>query len=397
MFRSGDTAGEAARRLDKAGVTGAAELERAAGEVLERNPDAVREYRRGKSAVLDFLIGRLMAATGGKADPQRASEVLLRLLGVLVLCLALLFGLLQPAAAQTGRAGPEELGRTPGYFISRTTEHFHLYAPVRYKAPLEVLAGHVEPILAEISADMSIVLRGPVRVMILTTDQDVAQLAFRLPPTPEWSVGYAVAGRRIIVLKTAFLRGSVQADVLSTFRHELAHILVRDATGPYAALVPRWFNEGLAMVQTKAWGLRDVIGISKHLITRKPIPLGELERGFPPGRSAAGVAYAQSYLFITHLRKEYGADAPGRILRRLGSGMAFNQAFREVTGRPLHRVEAEWRRGLTWRYRYIPIATSGGTLWLGVTLLFVVGMYRKWRQNRRTLEQWEEEEEGRYQ
>ena len=75
--------------------------------------------------------------------------------------------------------------------------------------------------------------------------------------------------------------------------------------------------------------------------------------------------------------------------------MPFNQAFREATGRPLHKVEAEWRRSLTWRYRYIPMVTSGGTLWLGVTLLFILGYYRKWKRSRLKLEQWEEEEEAR--
>ncbi len=310
----------------------------------------------------------------------------------MLLCIVLLIGLFHPAAA--AGTGPEQLGRTSDYFIARTTPHFHLYAPTRYKAALEVLAGHAEPILAEISGDMSITPRGPVRVVILTSDQDVAQLTFRLPSTPEWSVGYAVSSRRIIVLKTAFFRGTVHTDVLSTFRHELVHILVGDACGPYTALVPRWFNEGLAMIHTRAWGLRDVVGLSKHLITRKPIPLGELEHGFPTGKGAAGVAYAQSYLFLTHLRKDFGSGAPGRMLRRVGSGTGFTEAFREVTGRPLHRVEAEWRRGLTWRYRYIPMVTSGGTLWLLVTLLFVLGYYRKWKRSRRLLEQWEEEEGG---
>ncbi len=410
MFRTGDTAGEAAQRLGKTGLANKADVERAADRVMDQNPKSVEQFRRGKSAVLTFLIGEVMKATGGTADPQQVSEVLRRKLGdnasggkpglpgplaMLILCLALLFGLLQPAAAQTRQARPEQLGRTPGYFIARTTPHFHLYAPARYRGALEVLTGQAEPILAEISGDMGIIPRGPVRVMILTTDRDVAQLTFSLPPTPEWSVGYAVAGRRIIVLKTAFMRGTVHQDVLSTFRHELVHILVQDAAGPYAALVPRWFNEGLAMIHTRAWGLGDVVNISKHLITRKPLPLGELTRGFPDGRWSASVAYAQSYLFLTHLRKEYGSGAPGSILRRVGSGTAFNEAFREVTGRPLHSVEADWRRGLTWRYRYIPMVTSGGTLWLLVTLLFVLGYLRKRRRNRRRLEEWEEEEEAR--
>jgi len=404
MFRSGDPAGEVASRLGKTGLAGKTEVERVAGEVLAQNPDAVREYRKGKTTVLDFLLGKVLAATGGTADPQQAAGALREkldrkpgggsLVGILLLGLALLFGLAAPAAAQRARVEP--LGRTPDYFITETTPHFHLYAPTRYKAALTVLAGHVEPILDQISTDMRITPRGPVRVMILTSDRDVAELTFRLPATPEWSVGYAVASRRIIVLKTAFLRGTVHQDVLSTFRHELVHILVGDATGPYAALVPRWFNEGMAMIHTRAWGLGDVVGLSKHLITRKLIPMAELTRGFPGGRSAAGLAYAQSYLFMTHLRKEHGPDAPGRILRRVGTGMAFEKAFREVTGEPLHRVEAEWRRGLTWRYRYIPMVTSGGTLWLGVTLLFILGYYRKWRRNRETLEEWEALEEDRF-
>ncbi len=410
MFRTGEPVGPVAQRLGKTGLASEAKVEQAAEEVLERTPGAVKEYLKGKTTVLTYLIGQVLKATGGTADPQLVSVILSRKLdelaaekkpglpgplAALILCLTLLFGILQPAAAQTRQAAPEQLGRTPGYFIARTTPHFHLYAPTRYKAALEVLAGHAEPILAEISGDMSITPRGPVRVMILTSAKDVDQLTFRLPSTPEWSVGYAVAGRRIIVLKTAFLRGTVHADVLSTFRHELVHILVRDAAGPYAALVPRWFNEGLAMIHTRAWGLRDVVGISKHLITRKPLPLGELTRGFPEGRSSAGVAYAQSYLFMTHLRKEYGRDAPGSILRRVGSGTAFNEAFHQVTGEPLYRVEAEWRRGLTWRYRYIPMVTSGGTLWLLVTLLFVLGYLRKRRRNRLRMEEWKEEEEAR--
>lgn len=407
MYRTGETAGVTARQLGMTGPAGKDVVTRVAEEVLTRNPGAVEDYFKGKTTVLTFLIGQVMTATNGTADPKQAAAILRRQLGkgtagrhpgrpgplaAVILCILLLFTFVEAAA----QAPPEQLGRTPGYFIARTTPHFQLYAPTRYKAPLEVLTGHAEPILAEISADMSITPRGPVRVIILTTDKDVAQLTFRLPPTPEWSVGYAVGGRRIIVLKTGFLRGTVRADVLSTFRHELVHILVRDASGPYAALVPRWFNEGLAMIHTRAWGLRDVVGLSKHLITRKPLPLGELTRGFPSGRTSAGVAYAQSYLFLTHLREKHGTDAPGRILRRLGSGMAFNQAFLEVTGRPLHRVEAEWRRGLTWRYRYIPMVTSGGTLWMLVTLLFVLGYVRKRNRNRRKIEQWEEEEGDRY-
>jgi len=400
MYRTGETAEEVGRRLGIGGPADDETVGRAADEVLQQHPGAVDDFRKGKATILTFLIGQVLAATNGTADPRRAAALLKERLdqlpSLLFLFLAvLLLTLFTPASAATGTA-PSSPGRTPGYFIHRATDHFHLYAPTRHKAPLEVLTGHVEQTLAEITGDLGITLQSPVRVIILTSRNDIDQLTFRLPSTPEWSVGYAVPGRRIVVLKTAYLRGTVHQDVLATFRHELVHILVRDATGPYAALVPRWFNEGLAMIHTRAWGLRDVVNISRHLITRKPIPLGELTRGFPESASAAGAAYAQSTLFMTHLRKEFGREAPGLMMRRVGTGTGFNEAFRQVTGKPLHSVEAAWRRGLTWRYRWIPVLTSGGTLWGGVTLLFILGAYRKWKRNRETLEMWEAEEEGRY-
>jgi aspartyl-tRNA(Asn)/glutamyl-tRNA(Gln) amidotransferase subunit B len=399
MFRSGESVDQAGQRLGIGGPADEAAVARAADDVLRQHPEAVDDYRRGKTTILTYLVGQVMAATRGTADPQRAAALLEKRLAklppLILLVLIMLIALLTPAMARAG-TDPHDPGRTPGYFIHRATDHFQLHAPTRHKAALEVLTGHVEPILADISGDLGIALHGPVRVIILTSRQDVEQLNFRLPSTPEWSVGYAIPGRRIVVLKTAYLRGTVHQDVLATFRHELVHILVRDATGAYAALVPRWFNEGLAMIHTRAWGLRDVVNISKHLITRKPIPLSELEHGFPQGSSAAGAAYAQSTLFMTHLRKEYGREAPGLMLRRMGTGTDFEEAFRQVTGSPLHSVEAAWRRSLTWRYRWIPVLTSGGTVWGGITLLFIVGAYRKWRRNRELLELWEEEEEGRF-
>jgi aspartyl-tRNA(Asn)/glutamyl-tRNA(Gln) amidotransferase subunit B len=47
-------------------------------EVLEANPDAVERYRRGEEKVLGFLVGRVMAATKGKADPKLVNQILHR-------------------------------------------------------------------------------------------------------------------------------------------------------------------------------------------------------------------------------------------------------------------------------------------------------------------------------
>jgi aspartyl-tRNA(Asn)/glutamyl-tRNA(Gln) amidotransferase subunit B len=51
-------------------------LEQAVADVIARNPDQVAQFRAGKDKVLGFLVGQIMKATGGKANPQLVGELL---------------------------------------------------------------------------------------------------------------------------------------------------------------------------------------------------------------------------------------------------------------------------------------------------------------------------------
>jgi aspartyl-tRNA(Asn)/glutamyl-tRNA(Gln) amidotransferase subunit B len=48
--------------------------------VLDANADAVQQYRAGKAATFGFLVGQVMKATAGKANPKRVNELLRRAL-----------------------------------------------------------------------------------------------------------------------------------------------------------------------------------------------------------------------------------------------------------------------------------------------------------------------------
>jgi aspartyl-tRNA(Asn)/glutamyl-tRNA(Gln) amidotransferase subunit B len=48
--------------------------------VLDQNPGPVEQFLGGKEKLLGFFVGKVMAATQGKANPQLASEVVKRLL-----------------------------------------------------------------------------------------------------------------------------------------------------------------------------------------------------------------------------------------------------------------------------------------------------------------------------
>ncbi len=51
-------------------------LETVINEVIRENPGPVEQFREGKEKALSFLIGRVMAKTRGKANPQLANEII---------------------------------------------------------------------------------------------------------------------------------------------------------------------------------------------------------------------------------------------------------------------------------------------------------------------------------
>ena len=52
----------------------------AAQEVLANNQDAVAKYRAGNEKVMSFLVGQMMKASRGRANPQVVQDVLKKLL-----------------------------------------------------------------------------------------------------------------------------------------------------------------------------------------------------------------------------------------------------------------------------------------------------------------------------
>jgi aspartyl-tRNA(Asn)/glutamyl-tRNA(Gln) amidotransferase subunit B len=64
----------AARGLKQITDTGA--IEAAVDAVLAANPDQVEQLKAGKDKVLGFLVGQVMKATGGKANPAQVNALL---------------------------------------------------------------------------------------------------------------------------------------------------------------------------------------------------------------------------------------------------------------------------------------------------------------------------------
>jgi aspartyl-tRNA(Asn)/glutamyl-tRNA(Gln) amidotransferase subunit B len=63
-------------------VQDSALIERTVAEVLAANPDSAALFREGDGKVINFLMGQVMKATQGKANPQAVNEILKSKLGL---------------------------------------------------------------------------------------------------------------------------------------------------------------------------------------------------------------------------------------------------------------------------------------------------------------------------
>ena len=76
MFASGRSARQIVEERGLAQISDAGALERIVAQVLEENPQPVSEYLGGKTQLLGWLMGQVMRATRGQANPQVVQELL---------------------------------------------------------------------------------------------------------------------------------------------------------------------------------------------------------------------------------------------------------------------------------------------------------------------------------
>ena len=75
MFESGRAPGEIAESEGLAQISDEGAVESAVADAIAANPEAARAYLDGKRQAMGFLVGQVMKATRGKANPRIASRI----------------------------------------------------------------------------------------------------------------------------------------------------------------------------------------------------------------------------------------------------------------------------------------------------------------------------------
>ena len=81
MFASGEPARVIIEREGLKQISDPGALERMIDDVLANHSRQVEQYKSGKTAVLGFLVGQVMKASRGQANPSVVNELLKGRLG----------------------------------------------------------------------------------------------------------------------------------------------------------------------------------------------------------------------------------------------------------------------------------------------------------------------------
>ena len=211
---------------------------------------------------------------------------------------------------------------------------------------------------------------------------------------PIWAAGLALPRERTVVIRADRLGSYRQRQLLGVVAHEIAHLMMFEAAGAGARLMPIWFREGVAANLARDGEWMDFMYLWISTIPTSAHPLSGLTDSFEARDSdlSPRTAYAGSFSFARFAMQRHTPALPSRILTSLREGLDFERAYQAAAGVALSVDEAAWSAELRGRTRWAAILTSSAALWLVISLLFVLAYLLKKHRAARTMDRWREED-----
>ena len=229
----------------------------------------------------------------------------------------------------------------------------------------------------------------PIEVVICSTLPEFARHAGSLAQSNV--VGIAKPDEGLIAVKAPNLTMG-GADYRGTLRHELIHVLLARHTSPDN--LPRWLNEGIAMVLSGEYRWESRARVAQMYWQGRLIPYRDLLFVFlEPGKEMEfGDAYAQALSMTRYLMDQLGEEAFWRVVLALDS-KTFGDALRAEAGMSPMDFYDDWT-GSLWTVALIFSLVSGFSIFQLMAILTVIAYFRKRRRGLATVRAWEEEEQA---
>ncbi len=242
--------------------------------------------------------------------------------------------------------------------------------------------------LKYIESHLDVKFEGSVRIYLTLSLEEFNEIT--RGRVPRWAGGVANPRQKRIVIKTPLFFGQgVPIEVLAA--HELSHILIHQIVGDN--YLPRWLEEGLCQVlsgETRSGSMRR-LGRAAAANRLMGLPRVDYVLGF--SRPDADLAYVEARYAAAKLIDQFNWQAIVDLLRKVGQGIEFEDAFFQAIGVDYEVWQVEWLEYARSKYSLAVLLELDHLIWIVIVLLGAVAVIATFIRRRMQFKRWREEEE----
>jgi len=271
--------------------------------------------------------------------------------------------------------------------LAESTPHFDIHAhdenvAQEVKVILESSYQRISDFLEDSLTEM-------VSVYVADTEYEFVSMVGK--SFPDWGIGCAIPARNLIILKSP-LRFKYNRPFSQVVIHELAHIFLGKLSR--GKRIPRWLDEGFAMYQSQEWRIGQDVAVARAVLTGSVLPLSQIESVNAFRESKAQLAYTESFLAVSYLYREYGEGTIKELVTHLANGTSIDLAFIRTIGSNYLSFRLEFEKYIKAKYNWVSFFGDTFLIWIGLAFLIVFLYLLKRRYTKKTLKEWELEEQG---
>lgn len=181
-------------------------------------------------------------------------------------------------------------------------------------------------------------LEKPINAFVYSSSEDVQGSALFVRA---WVGGRAYTNYNIVLI--AISPGRLDSQI-SGLTHELAHLLVGEATFNCLGGLPSWLSEGLAMYSQGPLDEYYQTALQDATANDGLISVRSLSSSFPTGHGGANLSYAQSHSLVNYLLTYYDWEKMRELLAVFKTGSTPDKALQAVYGFDRDGLDSRWRR-----------------------------------------------------
>ncbi|MEK7727259.1 MAG: hypothetical protein AAB354_02535 [candidate division KSB1 bacterium] len=265
---------------------------------------------------------------------------------------------------------------TPRFVLAYSSEHKNL--------ALQILA-ELQTEDRQLAARLQFTPERTITVYLCPTQSSFDRLTGGV--IPHWGEAAADPVLWRIFLKAPRLHQSKRF----TLKHELAHLQLGELAHPHR--VPRWFNEGAAILLAGETQHIEPALISRAMATNSLLTFDDLEALLAFPNEKASLAYSESYHAVNFLTRRFGFAAIRDFAQALAQQAEPRAAFQNAFEEDLWDFEVAYfdyvRKNFRWYFIW-----DESILWgAGIFLLFMAAYVATRLRTRKKAEEWEQEEQ----